>query len=374
MMNLDIIIALIFGLFLLIQLFYIWGVFSFFAFNKPKPKAVKACPPVSVVICAHNELHNLQKFLPKILQQDYPNYEVIVVNDNSSDDSDIFLDQLKATHENLRIVNLSQQLNFFKGKKFPLSLGIKSAKYDHLLLTDADCYPKTNLWIKTMMENYNNNEEFVLGYGGYEKKTSLLNVLIRYETLQTAIRYFSYAIKGKPYMGVGRNLSYLKSLFYRKGGFTDQYKIMSGDDDLFVNKNAKADNTKVSYHINAHTVSPAKKSFSAWVRQKSRHLSVGKYYKKADKIRLGLFSITKVITYILFFVFLGLHPIIDLTFWAVIAGFSIFMLSNIWINEKAARKLDENMLGLWSPILDILFLLLEPIFVLASLFRKKNRW
>lgn len=372
--SLDIILALIFFVAWLIQMFYIWGVFSFFAFNKPKSKAVKAYPPVSVVICARDEYYNLQQFLPKVLQQDYPNYEVIVVNDNSSDDSDFLLSQLQKTYENLRVVNLSQQLNFFKGKKFPLSLGIKAAKHDHLLLTDADCYPKTSLWIKAMMENYDTNEEFILGYGGYEKKANLLNKLIRYETLHTAIRYFSYAIKGKPYMGVGRNLSYLKSLFYRKGGFTDQYSIMSGDDDLFVNKNATAGNTRVAYQIDAHTLSPAKKSFIAWVRQKSRHFSVGKYYKTSDKIRLSLLSFSKSLTYIAFGSFLGFYQQMNMVFWSVMSGFALFLFSNLLINERIARKLDEKYLGLWSPILDILFLLLEPIFILNSLFRRKNRW
>ena len=213
---LKLILVALFLLTVLTQLFYYWGVFSRLAFSSGSPAGTKEFPSVSVVLCARNEAENLRALLPQLLKQDYPDFEVLVVNDLSDDDTREVLEALQKTYSHLRVFTLSQHLNFFKGKKFPLSLGIKSAKNEHLLLTDADCYPKSSQWIRRMMQGYDSNTEIVIGYGAYEKRKGLLNTLIRYETLKTAMQYFSYALMGMPYMGTGRNLSYKKSLFYRK--------------------------------------------------------------------------------------------------------------------------------------------------------------
>jgi cellulose synthase/poly-beta-1,6-N-acetylglucosamine synthase-like glycosyltransferase len=272
-----------------LQLIYFWGIFARFAFYRRKEKIVTA-QPVSVVICAKNEYYNLKNNLPLILNQDYPDFEVVVVNDASDDETIFLLQDLEREHKRLKVVNITQDLNFFKGKKFPLSLGIKSAKHELLLLTDADCIPSGPNWIKEMAGNFDSKTEIVLGYGPYEKKNNLLNMIIRYETIMTAVQYFSYALAGMPYMGVGRNLAYRKSLFIKHKGFISHYTIKSGDDDLFINMAATGKNTKIEVHPDSYTFSPAKNIFRDWWYQKRRHLSTGKYYKPKHKFVLGVYS------------------------------------------------------------------------------------
>ena len=165
------------------------------------------------------------------------------------------------------------------GKKFPLSIGIKTAKYEIVLLTDADCVPASELWIEKMQETYDDDTEIVLGYGAFHKKKGLLNKLIRWETFHTALQYFSYTLAGKPYMGVGRNLSYKKTVFFRHKGFSAHNNILSGDDDLFINNAATKKNTKINIDKDAFTLSEPVKSWGQWVKQKTRHYSTGKHYK-----------------------------------------------------------------------------------------------
>jgi len=201
-----------------IQLFY----YLFFYLRIPllgrKPKE-STLPPVSVVICAKNAAFFLEKYLPSILTQDYPEFEVIVVNDCSYDETETVLAQFAATNKHMRYTNLVEDAKFKHGKKLALTVGIKSAKYETLVLTDADCYAKSDKWLQTMVSGFSDEKTIVLSYGGYEKSNGLLDKIIRYDTLFIAMNYLSFAHAGIPYMGVGRNLAYKKKEFWDNKGF-----------------------------------------------------------------------------------------------------------------------------------------------------------
>lgn len=195
-----------------VQLFYYGWFFSRIAFLSPKKKKQSQQHPVSVVICARDEDENLARNLPGVLVQQYPSSsEVVVINDNSVDDSKYILQELKKTFKSLKVVELTQEAMLISGKKYPLSIGIREANYEVLLLTDSDCVPASEHWIQKMQDGYEKDIEIVLGYGAYHKRKGLLNKLIRFETFHTALQYLSYAFTGIPYMGVGRNLSYKKT-------------------------------------------------------------------------------------------------------------------------------------------------------------------
>ncbi|MCD6598647.1 MAG: glycosyltransferase, partial [Bacteroidales bacterium] len=282
-----------------IQFFY-WGFFySRLAFYKEKRKNSKACP-VSVVICAKDEAENLKKYLPVILSQHYPDYEVIVVNDCSEDNTAEVLEEFEKKFAHLRTTIIKKDEKFTHGKKLALTIGIKAAKNEWLLLTDADCVPETPDWISGMQKNFTNDTSVVLGYGGYFYKKGLLNNYIRNDTLYTAIQYFSFAMAGIPYMGVGRNLAYRRSVFFENKGFSSHAKLASGDDDLFVNQIAEKKNTKVEFNTKSHTRSEAKNTFKKWVKQKKRHLTTGRYYDLKTKWLLGVEVLSRVIFYLLF--------------------------------------------------------------------------
>ncbi len=274
--------------------------------------------PVSVIICAKNEEDNLREFLPAVLDQDYPEYEVVVVNDQSTDKTLDVIQEFQEKNKHLNLINIEDHIRDHSGKKLALTLAIKKAKYDILMLTDADCKPVSNHWISNIVENYTAGTDIVLGVSVYERKNNLLNWFIQFETFFTIIQYVAFNLHRMTYMGVGRNLSYRKQVFFDHKGFSAHLHLSSGDDDLFVNKAATRMNTRVEVRPESFTLSKPAESFRDWFRQKKRHLQAGKEYSKKHIRWLG----TVALLQFLFFVFfaLGAFQFYDeWIFWAVIA-------------------------------------------------------
>ncbi|HRB24241.1 MAG TPA: glycosyltransferase, partial [Ferruginibacter sp.] len=270
--NWQLILFFAFCLIALIQIFYYLFFFIRLAFYRTPKKEVTQTHAVSVIVCARDEAKNITRNLPGILVQHYNStHEVIVVNDNSYDESKYLLEELRKQFRQLNIIELTQEAKMIPGKKFPLSIGIKSAKYEIILLTDADCVPATEHWIKSMQDAYLPETEIVLGYGAYQKLPGILNKLIRWETFHTALQYMSYALAGTPYMGVGRNLSYKRSVFFRHKGFSAYNSIPGGDDDLFINMAATAKNTRINTDRESFTISQPAQNWKQWKAQKKRH-------------------------------------------------------------------------------------------------------
>lgn len=325
--------------------------------------------PVSVVICARDEANNIVTNLPGVLVQQYSTtHEIVLVNDNSEDESKYLLEEFRKSFKNLNVVSLTQEAKMINGKKFPLSIGIKSAKYETLLLTDADCVPASEHWMRLMQDGYGENTEIVLGYGAYKKKPGILNKLIRFETFQTALQYLSYALAGLPYMGVGRNLSYKKDVFIRNKGFSSINQMPSGDDDLFINQVANSKNTAIVVDKDAHTLSEPKTTFNNWMNQKYRHYTTSKYYKAKHSILLGLFAISQFLIYPLLITALLLTK--EYTLIASIWG-TRFLIQGI-VLRSTMKKLNELDLWPWYLFFD-LWSLFYYLFTLPSVWKAPNK-
>lgn len=353
-----------------VQLFYFLYFFARLAFYRTAPKKTSQTHPVSVVICARDEAENLAHFLPGILLQEYKTtHEVIVVNDNSYDDSKYLLEEFQKTYKQLKAVELTQEAKMIPGKRYPLSIGIKTAKHEVLLLTDADCVPATEHWIDSMQNTYDEDTEIVLGYGAYHKKKTLLNKVIRWETFHTALQYLSYALAGIPYMGVGRNLSYKKTVFLRHKGFSAHNNIPGGDDDLFVNMAATKANTKINIDPNSFTLSIPASNWTQWFRQKKRHYTTSKYYKTSHKILLGAYALTQF----LFFPLLVGSALLFNWQWALCV-FGLRFSTQAIIYWKTLRKLNEKDLMAYFLLLDLWMFFYYLIFALSLIKKPKPTW
>jgi poly-beta-1,6-N-acetyl-D-glucosamine synthase len=328
---------------------------------------------VSVIIAARNEAENLQKHLPAFLEQDYPNYEVIVVNDCSYDDSADILMVLEARYKHLKVVTIEEQPKYPTGKKFALTLGIKAATHNVLLFSDADCRPASKNWVQGMQRQYIDKTEIVLGYGAYEKQAGILNALIRFDTVLTSLQYFGHALSRRAFMGVGRNLSYLRSLFFFHKGFVAHIKHPSGDDDLFVNAASNPHNVRVCLDMEASTISIPKKSFAALSLQKSRHLSSATFYKGADKFWQAYYGVMSGLLFIT--VLANVYWFRAEQMWMMISV-GVFML--VWFHKMLflilfARRLQEKELAWWLPIVAPLHQFLQ-IFWAFKGFLSKPKW
>ncbi len=326
--------------------------------------------PVTVIICARNEDDNLTEFLPKILMQNYSEFEVVVVNDCSTDNTENVIDEFAKIFPNLKKVNIKEDDYYKHGKKFAVMVGIKGAKYDNLIFTDADCFPANENWLNDMSSGFVNKREIVLGYGAYKKEIGFLNKLIRFDTFLIAANYLSAAIKGHPYMGVGRNLAYKKDLFYKQKGFSKHYHIVSGDDDLFINQAANKNNTNIAISSNAITYSNAKRTFSDWKRQKQRHLTTSPYYNSKTKFKIRL---SFAIQYFFYVMFIALM-LFKTTILVALIGLFIKLCIQTVIFNKVAKKLQEFDLWIFSGFYEIILLIIYPLFHIGKLFHKANKW
>jgi glycosyltransferase involved in cell wall biosynthesis len=352
-----------------IQLFYYLYFFLRLAIYKKPQKNIHVEHPLSVIICARDEAHNLVNNLPGVLVQDYSTtHEVVLVNDNSEDETKYLIEEFKKSFKNLNPVILTQEAKMISGKKFPLSIGIKSAKNEMLLLTDADCVPASEHWMQLMQDGYNDDTEIVLGYGAYRKKPGLLNKLIRFETFQTALQYFSYALAGMPYMGVGRNLSYKKEVFLRNKGFSSINQMPSGDDDLFINQVANKHNTAIVIDKDAHTISEPKTSFNDWMNQKYRHYTTSKYYKTKHSVLLALYALSQFLVYpvLITAIILTKQYALILSLWAIRAIVQGLILRN------TMKKLNELDLWPWYLLFDI-WSIFYYLFTLPSVWKAPQK-
>ncbi|QQL51502.1 glycosyltransferase [Mucilaginibacter ginkgonis] len=327
--------------------------------------------PVSVVICARNEAENLQRFLPAFLNQKYPVFEVVLVNDCSVDDSKWILEAMEKEYSNLKIVTVTESRNFVTGKKFAVTMGIKAAKYDCLLFTDADCEPASENWISLMAAEFSNPEnDIVLGYSPYHKTGGLLNAMIRFETIKTAINYLSAAVKGDAYMGVGRNMGYRKQLFFDNKGFASHMHIMSGDDDIFVNQNATSTNVAIITDHQSFTLSEPKRTFGQWIRQKRRHMGAGKMYKTRHKRLLTLDAFTGLLFYAALFVCIG-NPI---TLYSALGMLVLRWLLQLIIYIKPFKHFWGKDLLWLMPFYDLFYYLSINVFGLMGAFGRTKKW
>jgi cellulose synthase/poly-beta-1,6-N-acetylglucosamine synthase-like glycosyltransferase len=338
-------------------------------FQKPVAHTQKS-PPVSVVIAARNEHDNLYENLPLILQQDYPEYEVIVVNNGSYDETTSLLQALKASDDKLRVVTISEHDRFDGGKKLAVTLGIKAARHERVLLTDADCRPHGKDWISSMLSSVQHENDIVLGYSPYTKNPGVLNALIRYDGVHTALNYIGFALAGMPYMGVGRNLSYPRKQFFDVGGFRSHYSLRSGDDDLFVNQVANGKNTQVCFLPNASMWTAPETTLKHFWRQKRRHLSTGWRYRQIHKLLLMLQPFS-----FLLFISASLALLIH-SQWMVAVLLMLVLRTALQVAVflRMSRWLGQKDLAFFAPLLEIITLAFAACAHLANASTKQTRW
>ena len=337
-------------------------------------------PGVSVILCAHNEAENLSQFLQALLTQDYPTYEVIVVDDGSQDETRNVIEGYLCRDKRLHLTFVPYGARVRSTKKLALTLAAKAAQYEYLLLTDADCVPESKDWIREMMKGFEEaqgnkgqkTKDIVLGFGAYFEEKGFVNRLVRFDTLFNGLHYMGAALCRHPYMGVGRNLAYRKSLFFESGGFTHLMGTKAGDDDLFVNHVATRKNTTAVVSRESITWSLAKTSLREWWQQKRRHLSVSPKYRLGTKIRLTLEPLTRGLFYAMAIVVAAYYKVSVFS----LAAAGLFLVR--WIMQTAILNTSARKMGLkgFSMLSILWFDITLPLVNLWMLVvpKKQSKW
>lgn len=333
------------------------------------PTITDQSQPFTIVIAARNEEDNLRRFLPKVLGQRARNFDVVVVDDCSVDETKYLLEELVEQYPNLKTTALKESAMFEGGKKYAVTLGIKSSEFENILFIDADCVPSSEDWAATLNAALS-ARPIVIGYGGYMKKSGLLNKLIRFDTVQIAWQYLSFALAGVPYMAVGRNMAYKSHLFFDNKGFAKHIHLKSGDDDLFVNQVAEKGNTQVVFDKKAFTFSEPETSISAWFRQKRRHLTTAKKYKALHQVLLGLLPFSQYLFFGACFAMLFVPE------WqlAALVALGIRTLVHWGVGFFVFRKVEEGELIWFAPVLELMMLVIYPAIVFSNIIERSQSW
>lgn len=359
--------------FLLVQILYYLIVYGKIAFKKHftvKLKENADLPPISVIIAVKNEEYNIKNKVIEILEQDYPQFEVIVVNDASTDDTEYVLKGLSAIYPHLKVVNIVENVNKFQGHKFPISIGIKSAKYEHLVLTKADCKPNSFDWLRHIASSFDENKEIVLGYAYIENRAGLLNKLVRYDHAIRALNYLSFALCKNPYMGEGYNLAYKKGLFYKVGGFIKHYNLSAGDDDMFINQITNSKNTAVVLTTPSLVKFESYRKYKDWIKAKKGNIISKKHFKFSHRFLLNLLPIS---TFVFYLCIVGLF-FIGIPWQYMVLALLLKFIVQIFVYYKAFKRLKIKNLFIFAPILEIYQMILNFFLELRIAVTKKSRW
>ncbi len=333
-------------------------------------------PPVSIVLTAHNDSEWLKENLVYLLEQDYPDFEVVVVDYLSHDDTPYVLKTLRDYYPHLKVVPFKEDVNLFQGKKYPLSIGIKSAKNDVLLLADPDCTPKNLMWLRGMVRGYFRADakghkgqaqkpvQIVLGYCGVKRTKTLLGALQQYDALAYGSQYLGNALLGHPYTGSGRNLSYRRSFFFKQGAFIRHYDVADGSDDLFVYQNADRDNTTICIDSDACLSVEAKKTFALWHEDRVHRVATRRRHSLGSRLNEQLTPLANLLFYCAGALLLvqGSLP------WIVVAACAIVKWAwQIVSFSRLTRRFDGGYIHFAAPLFELYFMVANTILILLPL-------
>ena len=355
---------------LCLQFIYYVGVFGQFSFTK-KQTTIQKKLSVSVIICAKNEVENIKKYFPLLMDQNHHDYEIVLIDDASIDESLELFEGYEKKYPNIKLVKVQNNEAFWANKKYAVTLGIKAATKDYLVFTNADCYPNSKEWLNQMTSQFSTDKTIVLGYGGYAKiKNSPLNLFIRFDSVMTAIHYMSWAKISKPYMGIGRNLAYKKSIFFDNRGFMDHMNVRSGEDLLFINQAATKANTAIMYESNSFTYTASQINFKEWLIKKKTQIKTTKLFKSFDKFQMNVFLFTQIMFFMLAAILLSFEFQM-LIVWSLV----IFRYTFCWISIGfGAKKFKEKDIIYFFPILEIFHMVSQIYIYTTTLFTKPTQW
>lgn len=367
-------VLVVFGSITLLQLIYYYVLYARFSFSRKKKAVAMQQVPVSIIVVIKDAANSLLKFLPRIMSQQYSQFELVIVNDHSHDLSELLVKEYQSQYSNIKLVNLDSAVSTIRGNKFALSMGIRCATYEHLLFTDVECSPTSTHWLEKMAENFVSQKQIVLGYSSYDKRNSLFNRLLHFDNLHNAIQYFSLAMCRSTYRGDLKNIAFTKTLFYDQQGFASHNHLSCGEEDIFVSRASNKQNTAVEFSQEAFTILHNKVPYSYWKDHKmglyyTRHMNTMK-----NRFLLGLYAIVNLLFYtaLAIAILATLHNKIFL--FIVLGIAALRVLSQYLVYGFAARKLNEKQVIPFLLLYDILFAVMNPLYYMsAQIYRHKFR-
>ena len=333
-------------------------------------------PPLSVIIVAKDATHELQENLPFILEQNYPEFEVIVIYDRPADDCDNTLKLLEDKYPNLYHTFIPDSARYISHKKLGITMGIKASRHEWLVFTEPDCRPQSNQWLKQMARNFTPATEIVLGYSNYEKVPGWFNKKITFDTLLNSMRYLGMAVSGHPYMGTGRNMAYRKTLYYKQKGFASHLNLQRGEDDLFINETARAHNTRVEASPESLMRIAMPKYKRIWCEEKISYAATSRLFHGTARYLMGFETCSRFLFYTAIIATITISILLHQ--WTIAAIAVLLWLARFTMQlivfRKTAKVFGERKFCALLPLFDFLQPAWNGVFKLQRKFRRKNEF
>lgn len=366
-------ILIVFGVITLIQLVYYYVIYGRFAFHRKKSALGFRDIPVSVVIVVRDDAALAVQNLPQLLDQQYSSFEIVIVNDRSRDENSLqAIREYKDRYPNIKLVDLSTAVSTSRGKKMAISMGVKCATYDHILLTAPNCKPSSRQWLSKMAQNFQFQQKIVLGYNTFEKKKGLYSHFLLYDNLVGAVQYFAHALMHSTYRGDLNNLAFVRPLFYKQNGFIAYNHLLYGEEDIFVHRASTPNNVAVEYDPDAATLQQHTPSYGYWRLHKVSLYFTRKYNSTKNRLLLSGYELTNL----LFYALLALSIVASLhqpTALYITAGIAVLRIASLYVVMGiSAARLQEKQNIPSLLFYDFLFAILTPLLWLSAKLHHKK--
>lgn len=367
--SLPSLVVISFGIVTFIELLYYYLLFARFSFMRKKSDTSHYQPAVSVVMVAKDAASVLLKTLPKFLNQQYGEFEVVVVNDHSQDDTRLLLVEYQQQYSNLKIVELDTSVTTIRGKKFALSMGIRCASHSCILITSPECAPTSTHWIEKMAAKFENDKQIVLGYSTFERRKNPFNRMLHFDCLVNAIQYFSLARINSTYRGNAWNMGFTEQMFVQQRGFASHNHIRYGEEDIFVSRSAKRNNTAIEFSREAITVLQRNARHDYWLDHKQGLYYTRKFNTFKNRFLLNFYAVVNLLFYVglVLAILLSIGNVVLLS--TTLGIVALRILSQYLVFGYAAAKLNEKQVIPAILLYDILFAILNPLYYIDALIR-----
>ena len=366
-------ILILFGVVTLIQLVYYYVIYGRFAFHRKKSALGFRDIPVSVVIVVRDDAALAVQNLPQLLDQQYSSYEVVIVNDRSRDENSLqAIREYRDRYPNVKLVDLSTAVSTSRGKKMAISMGVKCATYDHILLTAPNCKPASRQWLSKMAQNFQFQQRIVLGYNTFEKKKGIYSHFLLYDNLIGAVQYFAHALMHTTYRGDLNNVAFVRQLFYKQNGFIAYNHLLYGEEDIFIHRAATSNNVAAEYDPDAATLQQHTPSYGYWRLHKVSLFFTRKFNSLKNRILLSGYELTNLLFYLLLGLSIAtcLHQPLGLY---ITIGIAVLRIASLYVVMGiAAAKLHEKQNIPSLLFYDLLFAILNPLLWLSAKLHHKK--
>lgn len=357
----------------LLQLVYYFYILGSFSFAKNKKKQPVASSKISVLCCFKNNLEDAKKLIPLLLNQKNVAFELVLIDNNSTDDdaSINYFEQIEKENANVKLVKVENNEAFWGNKKYALTLGIKAASHEKIAFIEPNYEPASENWLTLLNNTITPEKQIVLGYTAIKKKkNNLKNKIIRFENLLYHMQMFGYVQRKKPTFASNTNLAYTKKTYFDNQGFMNHMKIRLGEADLFVNEAGTKTNTTYTIDAEARVIRKNYKKYSTWLNEIRRRNYTTRFYSKFEQLILNVFLLNKILFYTLLTVLLILQTNLILVGSAALLS---VLVSGVTIGY-ATNKLKEKDLLYWFPFLEIIIVFISLKIKFKNAFIQQDYW